>query len=142
MNDWLLLDTNVISFFLKGDTRARQFEGIIQGKLLALSFMSEAELYRWSIVRNWGEKKIERLEKAIERFALLPYDRELGKAWARVMSACSEKGLTIAPSDAWISATACRYDLPLLTHNLKHFEAAEKLCGLRLIRTRIEDGRL
>jgi len=27
-----------------------------------------------------------------------------------------------------------RHDVPLLTNNLKHYEAAETLCGLQLLR--------
>lgn len=136
MSDCLLLDTNIVSFFLKKDTRAGQFETIVKGRILALSFMSVAELYRWTIERSWGEERVEQLETALTRYAILAYDRELGWEWAKVMAQCSQQGITISPSDAWIAATACRYDLPLLTHNLKHFQAAERFCGLQLLRSK------
>ena len=132
MSDWLLLDTDVLSYLLKGDSRARQFKPLLLEKMLALSFMSEAELYRWSIVRNWGEARTRRLEKALQRYLTLPYDREVGWAWAGIMARCSQAGRTVAPSDAWVAATALRHDIPLLTHNLRHFRAPAELCGLRL----------
>ncbi len=135
MSDWLLLDTNVVSFLLKKDTRAGQFEPLLSGKMLALSFMSEAELFRWSIERKWGDKQIQRLASALRRYLVLPYDQEIGWSWAGITARCAGHGKTIGPSDAWIAATACRHDMPLLTHNVKHFENAEKLCGLRLVRT-------
>lgn len=132
MTDWLLLDTDVVSYLLKGDSRFRFYEPLVSGKMLALSFMSEAELYRWAIVRDWGEPRIQHLETALHRYVSLPYDREVGWAWARIMARCSQVGRTIAPSDGWIAATAVRHDIPLVTHNLKHFRAPAELCGLRL----------
>ena len=55
--DILLLDTDVVSFLLKGDTRAERYASIVQGNRLALSFMTVAELFQWAAVRNWGAKK-------------------------------------------------------------------------------------
>jgi predicted nucleic acid-binding protein len=40
----------------------------------------------------------------------------------------------MAPSDAWVAAAALRHDISLLTNNLKHYEAAKSLCGLKLLR--------
>ena len=39
----LLLDTDVVSFILKGDSRANKYSHIIQGNRLALSFMTVAD---------------------------------------------------------------------------------------------------
>jgi predicted nucleic acid-binding protein len=36
--------------------------------------------------------------------------------------------------DTHVAATALRHDMALVTNNLKHFEAAESLCGLKLRR--------
>ncbi|MFI5460493.1 MAG: hypothetical protein ACHRXM_34180 [Isosphaerales bacterium] len=46
----------------------------------------------------------------------------------------TDEGKPIAPSDAWVAAAALRHDTALATNNLKHFEAAESLCGLKLLR--------
>lgn len=69
-----------------------------------------------------------------EPVAILQYDRDLGRTWARVVESCRQQGRTIADPDAWIAATACRHGIPLVTHNLKHFYDAERLCGLKLLR--------
>ena len=42
----LLLDTDVVSFLLKGDSRANNYASIIQGNRLALSFMTVTELFQ------------------------------------------------------------------------------------------------
>ena len=38
----------------------------------------------------------------------------------------------MAPHDAWVAACTLRHDVELVTNNVKHFEAAESLLGLKL----------
>ena len=44
----------------------------------------------------------------------------------------SFKGRPMPSNDAWIAATALRYDTPLVTHNVKDFEHLQNM-GLNLI---------
>jgi tRNA(fMet)-specific endonuclease VapC len=48
----VLLDTDVVSFILKGDTRAAGYMPLLTGNHLALSFMTVAELFQWSGIRK------------------------------------------------------------------------------------------
>ena len=134
MNDTLLVDTDVASDLFKRRARADQYKRIIHGKRLALSFMSVAELYKWSVKRKWSQDKMRVLEDAIKLYLVIPYDHELARMWGRITAECEAFGRTIPPSDAWVAATAIRHDLPLLTNNARHFEAAEEHCGLKLLR--------
>jgi predicted nucleic acid-binding protein len=63
----LIVDTDIVSFLLKGDTRAQLYHPHLQDKTLALSFMTVAELYRWAYVRKWGQRKVNRLEEKLHR---------------------------------------------------------------------------
>jgi predicted nucleic acid-binding protein len=74
------------------------------------------------------------LQAALRRYVLIPYDRDMAWAWARIVAACEDAGRPIAPSDASVAAAAQCHGLPLLTNNLKHYEGAESLCGLTLLR--------
>ena len=134
MMETVLIDTDVASFLFKKSVYAAPFRPFIRGKRAALAFVSVAELYRWAVKRQWGAKKIEQLEYAMHRYIVVPYDRDLAWAWARVVTACDEAGRPIAPSDAWVAAVDIRYGISLLTNNVKHFETAESLCGLKLLR--------
>jgi tRNA(fMet)-specific endonuclease VapC len=134
MTDSLLVDTDVASFLFKNSPRARPFRPLLQSKSPALAFVSVAELFKWALKRNWAGRKLEHLESALRSYLIIPYDRDLAWAWARTVAACEGAGRPIAPSDAWVAAAALRNDIPLLTNNLKHFEAAESLCGLKLLR--------
>ncbi len=134
MSETLLLDTDVASFLFKNSPHAKPFRALVKDKELALTFVSVAELFKWTLKRRWSPRKVGQLESALHRYTIIPYDRELAWAWARVVTACENVARPIAASDAWIAAAALRYDLPLATNNLKHFEMAATLCGLKLLR--------
>jgi tRNA(fMet)-specific endonuclease VapC len=134
MNDTLLLDTDVASFLFKNSPHARPFRPLLKGKGLALAFVSVAELFKWAVKRGWSPAKVAQLETSLRRHVIIPYDRDLAWAWARLVAACEGAGRPIAPSDAWVAAASLRHDVTLVTNNLKHFEAAASLCGLKLLR--------
>ncbi len=134
MNETLLLDTDVASFLFKNSPRAKPFRPLLNGKRLALAFVSVAELFKWTVKRRWSPEKVGQLERTLRRYIIVPYDRDLAWAWARLVAACEDAGRPIATSDAWVAAVALRHDMALLTNNLRHFEAAEAFCGLRLLR--------
>lgn len=134
MTETIILDTDVASFLFKNSPHGRPYRMTIKGKRLTLAFVSVAELFKWALKRQWTLKKIGKLEEALHRYVILPYDRDTAWAWARVVAACEDAGRPIAPTDAWIAAAALRHDLSLVTHNAKHFEAAESLCGLKVLR--------
>ena len=54
----VVLDTDVFSFLLKGDTRAALYRSQLSGKRLAICFVTVAELYRWAIQKNWGAQRL------------------------------------------------------------------------------------
>jgi len=126
----LIVDTDVVSFLLKGDTRAQLYRPHLQDKTLALSFMTVAELYQWAYVRNWGERKLTRLEEQLHRYVIVPFDNELCKQWARICVQRKQQGRPISVQDAWIAATALRHNCPLVTHNGDDFS---DIAGLEVI---------
>src|SRR5258708_6808964 len=54
-----------------------------QGRLLGISFMTLAELERWSLERDWGLRRKLELAQHLTRYAVLPVSRELCGKWAR-----------------------------------------------------------
>ena len=53
---FLLIDTDIASFILKGSNYADTYLPLLSGQELALSFMSVAELFQWAILRQWGDR--------------------------------------------------------------------------------------
>lgn len=123
----VLLDTNVVSFLLKGDSRARAYTAYIQGRVLAISFMTVAELFQWAAVHGWGERRTNQLEASLQNYTVLPFDITLCRLWGDIRSRCRAAGRPISPQDAWIAATAVQHRLPLVTHNPADFEVIEEL---------------
>ncbi len=123
----VLLDTDVFSFLLKGDSRASAYTRMLQGERLALSFMTVAELFQWAGVRKWGLRRIEHLEQALAAYIVVPPDIEMCRLWGHVRAERQSLGHPISPQDAWIAATALRHNLPLITHNSGDFERIANL---------------
>lgn len=126
----VVVDTDVISFLLKDDTRAQLYRQHLQDKTLVLSFMTVAELYQWAYQRNWGEKRLAWLEDRLHSFVIAPYDNELCRRWAILCVERQRLGKPISAQDAWIAATAVRHEVPLVTHN--QFDFAD-ITGLTII---------
>lgn len=117
----VVVDTDVISFLFKSDTRAAAYQPHLHGTLPLVSFMTLAELEQWALIRNWGALRRERLEAHLAKYTLVPFDRALCRAWAEVRVEARQVGHPIETSDAWIAATARLYRAPLITHNAEHF---------------------
>lgn len=113
----VVLDTDVVSFLFKRDTRSEFYLPYLENREWFISFMTEAELEHWAITANWSAKRIEWLRIFIGRFAIVPSSHELVVQWARAMAAARKNGRRIEAADAWVAATALLYDAPLLTHN-------------------------
>lgn len=126
----VLLDTNIVSYLFKGDTRAIAYSSHLLHQELAISMMTVAELFQWTGMRNWGGARIAELEALLQSYTILPDDMETCRQWAEVRVERYKLGHPIAPQDAWIAATALRYRLPLITHNPNDFQ---KISGLSVI---------
>jgi tRNA(fMet)-specific endonuclease VapC len=116
----VLLDTTVASFLhpKRRDTpQRRAYAPDLQGNVLALSFQSVAELLQWAEQNQWGQPQRHALARFISRFVVIPYDLELARVWAKVMTQTRARGRRLESGDAWIAATAVHRSIPLITHD-------------------------
>lgn len=131
--DVILLDTNIVSFILKGDTRASHYEPHLKDRQLAISFMTVAELYQWAAVRKWGERRQDQLTQTLKvNYTVLSFDVRLCQIWGELRAERQSIGKPISSQDAWVAATALHYSLPLVTHNPKDFA---DISNLKIITT-------
>ncbi len=117
----IILDTNIVSYMMKGGLLAETYLPHIQGKLSAISFITVGEMYFGAENRNWGEKKRKELETTLRNFIVIPYDHEIARCYGLLVAERKRNGRPIAPNDAWIAACATRHKIPLVTHNAKDF---------------------
>jgi tRNA(fMet)-specific endonuclease VapC len=105
----------------KGDSRAHNYRTYVSGRLLGVSFMSLAELDRWSLERNWGAARKAQLATHLSKYTILRATRELCLIWAKVSWEARKKGCPIQVADAWIAASALYYQVPLITRNANDY---------------------
>lgn len=130
MVEVVLVDTDVFSFLMKGQSLAAQYEKHTKGKKPALSFVTVGELLTWSKHRGWGPVKIADLERRIGLTGVIPYDMALCQTYAELRARLLNAGRPIGDNDLWIAATAIRHSIPLISHNRKHYD---EIPGLVLI---------
>jgi tRNA(fMet)-specific endonuclease VapC len=126
----VVVDTDVVSFIFKGDSRDDLYDPPLVGKLTIVSFMTIAELDRWALQHAWGEAKRARLEAFLQKYLFSFGDRALCHQWADAVVSARRNGRPIRTADAWIAATALLHEIPLVTHNRSHYLGVE---GLQLI---------
>jgi tRNA(fMet)-specific endonuclease VapC len=122
-----VVDTDVVSYLFRGDTRGDLYRPHLIGNTLVVSFMTVAELDRWALERKWGARRIAQLEAHLQQFVIYPFNRDLCKVWAGVFVSSQAKGRPVGVADAWIAATAIFYGIPLVTHNRRHYEHIDGL---------------
>jgi tRNA(fMet)-specific endonuclease VapC len=125
--DHILIDTDVCSFLLKGDSRVRPYRPYLSGRVGCLSFQTVAELYQWAELHHWGAGRRRRFVEWLDHFRLIGSDLETCHTWARIRAERANLGQPISPQDAWIAACAIRNDMPLLTHNADDFANLSQL---------------
>jgi predicted nucleic acid-binding protein len=76
----VVVDTDVVSYLFKSHPIAYRYLPDLRGRTPMVSFMTVAELDRWVLEAQWGEARRNRLREYLERFVVLPYDRDLVSA--------------------------------------------------------------
>jgi len=125
-----VLDTDVVAFLFKGDTRAELYRPHLASPPFVLSFMTVAEMRRWALGRDWGEARRQALEAYLARYVILYANDALCDRWAEATDSARRLGRPIAAADAWVAATALQQGVPLVTHNGAHFAGVAGLSML------------
>jgi predicted nucleic acid-binding protein len=120
----IAVDTDVVSFIFKNDTRADLYIPLLQGHEHLISFMTEAELEEWILLARWGAGRIQLFREFMTKFTSVASSRDLILKWAEVMAEAKRRGRRIDAADAWIAATALLHGAPLVTHNPKDYVGA------------------
>lgn len=123
----IVLDTDVVSFLFKNDSRANLYLPHLRDKQWVISFMTEAELEQWALFAGWQPKRVEWLRVFLSKMVIVPSSRDLVLRWAEIMVAARRNGRRIETADAWIAATASLYGAPLVTNNAADYRGVPGL---------------
>lgn len=126
----LVIDTDVLSFIFRSDSRAALYTPHLFGQVLTISFQTRAEILRGAISANWGEQRRQQLDLWLRKYAVVHSSDALCLRWAEALATARRAGRPIATADAWIAATALLLDVLLVTHNGKDYAG---VAGLTVI---------
>lgn len=132
----LVLDTNIVSYLMRGHRLASAYRPHLEGHSLTISFMTVGELHEGAYRAGWGPRRLSKLKETIGTYIVIPFSIEVCQEWGAIRY--ERRTRTIAVDDAWIAATARTYGLPLVTHNPRDFSNIE---GLNVLRVSWESAR-
>ncbi len=123
----VVVDTDVVSFDFKRDSRANLYHPHLVGRILVISFMALAELDLWALERQWGTRRKAKMERHIRRYVIQPVNRTLCLHWAEATNSARQNGRPIQTGDGWMAATALALKVPLVTHNPDDYKGVDGL---------------
>jgi tRNA(fMet)-specific endonuclease VapC len=123
----VVVDTDVVSFIFKGDTRGDLYRPHLAGQIAVVAAQTRAELELWALERNWGMRRLDRLREELRNYVLAPFSEAVCLRWAQVIDNAKRAGRPVSTADAWVAATALAYAVPLVTHNREDFAGAPGL---------------
>jgi tRNA(fMet)-specific endonuclease VapC len=126
----IVVDTNVLSYALRQDTRAGLYARYMRDQSLAISFATLGELLVGARKRKWGVRRLRDLDALLHPYLVINSDEAICRIWAGVIWECERAGRPISENDAWIAACALRHGASLITHNRRDFET---IPGLHII---------
>jgi predicted nucleic acid-binding protein len=127
----VLADTDVLSFVLHQDpVREPRYLPHFRNHIVRVSFATVAEMRFGALKRGWGAKRRSQLEDFLSKYEVVETTPTIGRIWGVIRVDSMRAGRTIERQDAWIAATALALDIPLITHNAKHYS---HLMGLKII---------
>ncbi len=62
-----------------------------------------------------------------ENYGVIYSNEEICRNWAEIKNEARKKGNPIDTADAWVASVALLFDVPLITHNRRHFENIQNL---------------
>jgi predicted nucleic acid-binding protein len=112
---------------MNGNSLALRYEGHLRERPLLIAAQTVAELRYGAFKAKWGENRWARLELMLGRYAVVYPNDQICTLWAFARSFSDGIGRGMGEGDAWIAATALVFDIPLVTHNRRHFDFIENL---------------
>lgn len=127
-----LLDTDTVSFVLRGEGRAGARLVERRPAEVAISSVTLAEL-RFGAERRRSKRLHALIDEFVAAVAVLPFDAAAADEFGRLRSILESRGRAIGALDTMLAAHALSLDLTFVTGNTRHFA--------RIPRLRLEDWR-
>jgi tRNA(fMet)-specific endonuclease VapC len=125
----LILDTNTISYYFRGDPLVVPRLQAMRPADLGVPAIVEYEL-RYGLLRlpqATAAPRLTALAQLLQAMQSLPFDAECAVHAARIRAELEAAGTPIGPHDTLIAATALRHQATLITRNVREFSRVQGL---------------
>lgn len=126
-----LLDTNILSYFVKGMHPALQQRMALafQNEDMAISVVTRAEMRYGQGLMAADDKRRTRVDLLLNEMPTLPWTTAAADHYGQIKALLKRQGMPIGEMDTQIAAHALAEGLILVTHNSRHFASVR---GLKL----------
>jgi tRNA(fMet)-specific endonuclease VapC len=123
-----LLDTNMISYFLRGETQVVQKFREYQKfhSYLTFSVLTYYEIKSGLLYKD-AKNILQQFELIAHSSEILPLDVDTSNVASIIYQDLRQRGLLITPIDLLIAASAIHHQCVLITANVKHFQNISNL---------------
>jgi len=84
MNDFVIADTNIISYIFKKDTRGNLYKPHLEGKVAIIAAQTLAELELLPLQNNWSKKRHDELRENLKYYTFIEANQEICLKWAKI----------------------------------------------------------
>ena len=124
-----LLDTNVVSYWMRGDQQIINMLKKHKPSELALSTITLAEiLYGIRKSNTKRKERLHKIESICSQLQIFPFDKPAADQYGTIRVYLESRGIPISERDLQIASIAMANDLTVVTHNVREFG---RISGLR-----------
>ena len=121
----VVLDTNVVSFAHRGDSRYDFYDEWTFGLTPVIALQTYEEIWYGARRDGWGENRLAELTEFLAEYRVEVPNEPIARACGTLRANQRRLGKTLSTADAWIVATALTLDCPLATHDRRLAEVPD-----------------
>lgn len=125
-----ILDTDTISYYLRGEGHVAENLAAVPRGQVALTTVTVFELWRGSRLAHFGERRNQQLRTFINSFAHLPLGTLEAERAAEITARLEAEGTPIGRLDTLIAGIALVANAAVVSRNAAHFG---RVPGLRVV---------
>ncbi len=128
----ILLDTNVLTYLTDSRNPRPEWDAVVQGRTLILSFVTVGEILHGIMLAHWSERIIADIESRLRAYPVIPGTVGVSRKYAELRRRFFKQ---IGDNDLWIAACALAQPEPLaLATSDGHFDLIAATFPLVVVR--------
>ena len=129
MNKNVVVDTDFLSLYLKGDLLTKKYveNMIAAGNLFTTTSISSAELLFGVYKKGWKNTKITIVKNFLSTIGIIEFNYKHSQIYRQIRAQMIKNGIEIGFADTAIASICIGEKKQLFTYNVKHFKHIDQL---------------